>query len=676
MVRLSGSELAKVVAARIVGPQSYRFFRKSITEARLLRKFPTPSKDRQRFFETFKDNIRRRFFFSDVNRKDFYLSLITSVGDFESIMDNADMIHENKFEALGSGLFSFGGKVDWHLDFSRKDGNQEPDKRWPLLYYTKIDALGTRDQSDIKFPWELSRFHQGIWLGKAYWVSRSETHVEKFKNLVADWLTSNPIPYGVNWASPMEVAIRAVNLIIGLLYFLGSDRIDDDFFSKLLCSLYDHGVFIRSNLEVTLRSGNHYISNLVGLIYLGVLFNDTEAGAAWIDFARRELESEILRQVYDDGTDYEKSTGYHGFVTELFAAAYILLELNGFKVSAAFKERLEKMFAFGASATMNDGTISSIGDSDDGRVFKMSAGENPNDRRDLLAVGAVLFDRGDFKSVAGKYSELALLLLGTEGFEKFTALKENASVNSSIYRNGGFAFLKTRKDFCSFDFGDIGKRGRGGHGHNDILSFTLSGKSPLIVDRGTFCYTRDEKMRNKLRSAYSHNTGIVDGSEPAEFSGLWSVKKDFTRPELLSWTSSPGQDVVEARHRAYERLSKPVIHRRKITFNKTQRTFLLEDSFEGKGFHDIELMFHFSPQLKVVEADRNFLALEGTEYALIKFRHDFTLEEWDHSPSYGVLQKAKSARLKLNCELPFQTETFIFVLSSLDDIHYILNRLK
>lgn len=276
----------------------------------------------------------------------------------------------------------------------------------------------------------------------------------------------------------------------------------------------------------------------------------------------------------------------------------------------------------------------------------------------------------------GKYSDLALLFLGTGGFEKFTLLRQDQTVKSSIYPDGGFAFLKTEKDFCAFDFGDIGKRGRGGHGHNDILSFTISGKHPFIVDRGTYCYTCNEKLRNKLRSAYSHNTAIVDGREPAEFSGLWSIKKDFTYPELLNWSSNDEQDVVEAQHRAYERLSQPVIHCRKITFNKKQRTFLLEDNFDGTGMHEIELMFHFSPQVKVIEAGRNFLALEGEEFALIKFRHSFALENWEHSPSYGVLQEAKSAHLKITSEVPLKIETFIFILSSLDDIHHILNRLR
>ncbi len=668
-MEFSVTELSKLVAARILGKQTYRLIGKSISEAKLLEKFSIPSQNRHDFVETFKAGLRRRFFISDLNRKEFYVSLMTSTDSFDSIMDDADLVHENKYKVLGSDLFSFGEKIDWHLDF--KSG-----KKWPLTFYTKIDPLGMGGKSDIKIPWELSRFHQALWLGKAYWVSRSEAHAEKFKQLVNDWIESNPVPYGVNWASPMEAPIRAMNLIVGFLYFIGSEKIDDDFLLKLLCSLYDHGVYIRHNLEITLRSGNHYIANLVALIYLGIFFYDTRIGKRWTRFAERELEKEMFNQVIEDGTDYEKSISYQCLVVELLTAACVLLELNGFKLAQVFKDRLEKMFEFIASATMHDGMAPAIGDSDDGRIFRMAPNANSNDHRDLLSVGAVLFENGDFKTVAGRYSSLALLLLGSGGFEKFTSLRSDHPVKSSIYPEGGFAFLKTEKDFCSFDFGDIGKRGRGGHGHNDTLSFTVSGKHPFIVDRGTYCYTCDEKLRNKLRSVYSHNTAIVDGKETAEFSGLWSIKKDFTKPKLLDWKSNDEQDIIEAQHSAYERLAQPVIHRRKITLNKRQRTFLLEDNFSGTGEHQIELMFHFAPGVKVVETERNFLVLEGEEFALIKFRHKFNLESWEHSPTYGIIQTAKTARLKITSEVPLRIETFIFILNSLDEIHDILNRLR
>lgn len=645
-------------------------------EAQLLSKFHGYPRERKEFVDYFKQKLRERFFLSDLNRKEFYINLMTSARDdradgdgFESILDDADLVHENKFRTLGSETYSFGNKMDWHLDF--KTG-----KRWDLKFFSEIDTISPGDRSDIKVPWEVSRFHQAIWLGKAYWLSHSETHTDKFKELVSDWIESNPVGYGVNWNMPMEAAIRGMNLIVGILYFMGSSKLDDAFMVKLLCSLFDHGVFIRYNLERSLTSHNHLLSNLVGLFYLGILFYDTGTGKRWVEFARGELEKEIVNQVYEDGTDYEKSTSYQRLVTEMLTAAYVLLKLNNFEISGTFSSRLEKMFGFLAAATMRDGSVPNIGDADDGRVFRMRPHVDFSDHRDVLAVGAALFGNGELKSTAEKFSELALLLLGGAGFERFSLAGPTAQVSSRIYRDGGFAFMKTNKDFCSVDFGDIGMRGRGGHGHNDVLSLTIAGKNQLLVDRGTYTYTADTIRRDVFRSTYSHNTVVVDGTEQAVFSGIWRIEKDSTRPALLNWRSNDEQDVIEAQHHGYERLPHPVTHRREITFNKRQRTFRVEDDLLGEGKHVVELMFHFAPGLRVVDLGRNFLALEGEEFALMKFQHPFALEDWEHSPSYGVLQPARTARVKLETALPLRIETFIFITGSADDMNHLINRIQ
>ncbi len=441
MVKQSPRELARVVFARIIDRSIYGFrtktLRRAVTPDKLLRNFGYAGRSRHEFITSFNRSLRQRFFLSDLNKKEFYIHLMTLLGGFDPIMDDADLVHENKYRTLGSELYSYGDRIDWHLDF--KSG-----RRWPLAFYQSIDVMnkgeGRKEKgerapemgsgkqaeidrnieretlntqhSDVKVPWEVSRFHQAIWLGKAYWISHSEAHTDKYVSLVKDWIENNPVGYGVNWVTPMEAAIRAMNMIVGFLYFLGSARISDDFVMQFLCSMYEHGVYIRHNLERSLRNGNHYISDLVGLVYIGFLFYDTKAGKRCVNFAYRELEKEITNQVYEDGTDYEKSISYQRLVLELFTSAYVLLKLNNFNVSGDFHDRLEKMVTFLASATMHDGRTPNIGDADDGRVFRMKSEIGFNDHRDIISLGAALFGRSDLKAVAPNFSELALLLLG------------------------------------------------------------------------------------------------------------------------------------------------------------------------------------------------------------------------------------------------------------------------
>ena len=47
-----------------------------------------------------------------------------------------------------------------------------------------------------------------------------------------------------------------------------------------------------------------------------------------------------------------------------------------------------------------DGSIPKLGDDDSGVPFRLSE-HNLNDKRGYLSTGSVLFDRGDFKNIAG-----------------------------------------------------------------------------------------------------------------------------------------------------------------------------------------------------------------------------------------------------------------------------------
>ena len=229
----------------------------------------------------------------------------------DSLIAKADKTCDHVFDLLGSGEVNLGPRIDWHRDF--KTGYQ-----WdPAAYYRDINI--PYGKADIKVPWELSRFSHAVTLGQAYWLTGDEKYTREFMAQVSSWIDGNKPKFGVNWACTMDVAIRACNWIAGYAFFSHSPEISDDFFLKFLKSLYQHGGHIRNNLEYseTLTS-NHYLSNIVGLVYLGVMFPEFNEAAAWKAFGVRELAREMEKQVYADGCDFEASTCYHRLVLELF----------------------------------------------------------------------------------------------------------------------------------------------------------------------------------------------------------------------------------------------------------------------------------------------------------------------------------------------------------------------
>ena len=145
------------------------------------------------------------------------------------------------------------------------------------------------------------------------------------------------------------------------------------------------------------------------------------------------------------------------------------------------------------------------------------------------------------------------------------------------------------------DAGEIGMRGIGGHGHNDVLSFDLwAAGAPLLVDSGTYTYTADPSARNAMRSTAAHNAMRIDGQETSRLGGdrwLWLIEND-AHPAVQAWLSTPATDVFEANHDGYRRLADPVTHQRRITFDKVNRHWRIDDTLTGNGEHVVELFFH------------------------------------------------------------------------------------
>ena len=358
------------------------------------------------------------FFIDEVNPN----SLKGVLAQSEEVIKDAEEVCDHNFDLLGSGkrnVNTQSGKIDWHRDF--KSG-----ERWnPQVFYTDT-AIVKGNGSDIKVPWELSRFQHLPTLGKAYWLTGNEKYAREFVDEIDDWIESNPPLYGVNWTNTMEIAIRAVNWIWGYYFFKDSQEVSDEFLLKFLKSLFIHGRHIIGNLERSLRgiNSNHYLSDIVGLVYLGVTFPEFKEARKWREFGIKELVNEMKKQVYLDGVNYEGSISYHRLVAELFLSTTLLCLKNGITFPQWYMNRLEKMIVFVMYYTKPDGTAPQIGDNDDGRLHILAnyGTWNRLDHRYLLSIGVVLFKRRDFKEAAGEFHEEAFWLLGEEGLDTFDML--------------------------------------------------------------------------------------------------------------------------------------------------------------------------------------------------------------------------------------------------------------
>ncbi|MBD3182582.1 heparinase [Candidatus Poribacteria bacterium] len=629
------------------------------------------------------DNLSKYFrkkesfcFFPSIISKDDTVSLIKKLypESIESTINDADRICDHVFDILGSGPVNLGDKIDWHTDF--KVG-----WTWKKKYFKLYKHTNYSKPYDIKIPWELSRCQHFVTLGKAYWYTNDEKYAKEFVCQILDWIKSNPPKIGINWAGIMDVAIRLVNWIWGYHFFKGSPHIDDNFIIIFLKSLLAHGEHIINNLEDEYEfNTNHYLSDLVGLIYLSISFPEFKKCKEWGNFAVNELIREMEKQVYPDGVDYEGSISYHRLVTELFLSATLLvLQSNKYKFPEWYMHRLENMIYFVLYYTKTDGNAPQIGDSDDGRLHILSNYSKWNrlNHSYLLSAGAAIFSRSDFKAKAAEFHEESIWLLSLAGFNHYEdiEIKEN-KIESRGFTRGGIYLMRNSDMYMVVDCSSVDNKSPSGHKHNSRLSFEIFayGKN-LLVDPGSYLYTADAKWRNTFRSTSYHNTIELDGYEQSALDDInLFLLNSVSEVKVIKWETKAEYDFLDVQHNGYTRLSDPVIHNRKIFFHKKRDYWLIQDllvnpdmrenSFEKE--HKGRFYLHFAP-MNIDNDPNNPLFLIATSsdntgiiiHSLGNDEMDFSVEQGWLSLRYGekipspIICYEKSGKLPLSFEFIF-----------------------
>jgi hypothetical protein len=262
----------------------------------------------------------------------------------------------------------------------------------------------------------------------------ADRYASELRSQILDFLATNPPRFGVNWRCPMDVAIRIANWLLALDILHGAGvSFDAPFREAMARAALEHGRHIAAHLEWSeMGRSNHYLSDIVGLLFVAAYLPRSAEADAWLAFAAQQLETEIVTQFGADGGNYEGSTAYHGLSAELVAyAAALLLGLPDEKRAAlqtydrhAIRVRPpfqpapmrgsglpERCFAriaaasrFQRAVTKPDGRILQVGDTDSGRLFKLhpvwgeanaaEPDEDILDRRGLgAAIGALITDR-------------------------------------------------------------------------------------------------------------------------------------------------------------------------------------------------------------------------------------------------------------------------------------------
>ncbi|MHC5229782.1 heparinase II/III family protein [Enterococcus sp. LJL99] len=275
------------------------------------------------------------------------------------------------FDILGSGWKYIGHfsndnieSIDWDRDITTG------------LY---ISEKNLQNKIDIKNIWELSRQYYLPQLAIfKHFQHDSRYRAEIDERIYDDIVSLNKLEEDHPcWTSPMDVSIRCCNQLIAI----DISRIDktslfyDIQKNKELYKYFDRCYkFILNNLELNYlngKNGNHYLSNLIGLLFLRTYFG-LENDSTVSEFLFSEFFIELDQQLSSDGTIYECSTAYHRLSLELILFGISIATKHNHKNLK--KIEMDKIFSaidFLKKCSINSRLIQ-IGDNDSGHLFNIN----------------------------------------------------------------------------------------------------------------------------------------------------------------------------------------------------------------------------------------------------------------------------------------------------------------
>ncbi len=497
------------------------------------------------------------------------------------------------------------GNVPWSstLDETR------PDDGWPAKYYSEVRFYSdpNRPEQDVKWCWELNRFQHLLCLGAAWRITGDNRFAARAKEQIESWMDAVPYPFGVQWSSNLEVALRALSWARCHVLCMGSASWDDDFMARFLSCLYIHVRHLDSELSLDHATGNHLLGESAALLHLSIMYEPFSRSDRWRTRSLRILGWLVPKLILSDGVYAEQSTGYFRFVSEFLLPLIHLARVNGIRLPDVAFERLAAGLKFVQALSPRPDRIPMIGDSDTGFALGWQI-DDYWDFSALFAMGAAILDEPGLYNGIETYPAEAFLLLGPVGLDSFQAgsRKPRAPQNQEgegspdstglrCFPSGGYQVSADGSFHIVFDGGPLGIYPGFGHGHADGLSFVLFYNGvPAIVDPGTCWYNGPPLWREYFRSTLAHNTIRVDGgsqSNPID-TFRWSRPPDICLhppKEGKGWQLLSGQ-VKWGR----------LVHHRFILHLIGQGLIVL-DYVNGKGEPRLEWSLHWSPEWSLTQ---------------------------------------------------------------------------
>lgn len=434
-----------------------------------------------------------------------------------------------------------------------------------------------------------------------YTLTKDIKYVEKIKEIISNFITHHKILKYEKSTRTLDSGIRIVNILRVLIFFekhkIDYDNLIVEHLSKTCDYLFDS--------YISKYDGSNWgFIQMAGVYSYALYFDDVKKKKESFKFLKKQLEMQIL----DDGLHWEKSQTYHyQIVIYLMFIIYISKIKNETCNIKFFLKYLKKTTISIENLHYPDNTQINFGDSDD------------NEIESILSLAKYLLNE---ESVY-KITNISKMFIPDAVVKTKEKTKERKVAS---FLKSGYIHVFDDK----FSFSTYSTPMSSSHTHIDYLHFNYYYNKKIFVDNGRYTYT-DSDIRNYLKSAYAHNSIIIDDTPASKILGSWDYDN---YQDVLPIDVINEKEGLILKLAIYDNVNNALIQRH---FINIEENVLIINKIKCRGKHSIKMLYNLYPNTKI-EKLKNHILLNDE----IAFRvSEYSVTDGIYSPMYNKICKSK-----------------------------------
>ncbi|WP_161805011.1 heparinase II/III domain-containing protein [Lacinutrix mariniflava] len=402
--------------------------------------------------------------------------------------------------------------------------NVKSKKEYPLQHWTTLNLLDN-DLGDIKFVWEKSKFTE-IQDFMVYDLVTGQSNQQYILDDILDWISSNSVNTGPNWACSQEISLRLINWLMFICFY--KEELYKNNYPELkiiIQSIFDQILHVKENINFSKKAvrNNHAFSELLALYLVGNMFNHIDEVSKFKKIGHDGFIKEFKFQIFNDGSDNQYSLNYYRTKIQLTSIFINQVEDKN-KFIQENKNKLEAMVNFFNAVIIDNGQVPNYGANDGSLYFKFN--ETKEISNFLPQVGAFV---KLIKSSNFRFNNNKLFLddyLWFENEELHLPQNTENSKDIQYFPDSGYLTVNRNNVFMFIRLGI--HKFRPSQSDNTHIDLWKNGKA-ILLDSGTYSYNIPEVDKEKYDFNLSkfHNVLVINDD---------SQMKPLMNFILLDWT--------------------------------------------------------------------------------------------------------------------------------------------